>query len=205
VCGAALTPAAPGSATLARPGGGCPECGEPRAPDLARYCEVCRFDFVAGRPGPPPGSVDAAPAQATRPLPPRPAPPGDDPPRPDADWEIVISLDAALDAAPDPGTPFPAHEPERRLALGRGELLIGRRDERRDIKPDVELPDPGASRRHAKVLRLPDGSIQLHDLASANGTRVNGVEVPPGARQPLRAGDVITLGRWSRLVLRARR
>jgi hypothetical protein len=202
VCGASLSPGGTGLPAAPRPHGGCPECGEPRAPGT-RYCEVCRFDYLAGRPGPPPGSADTAPAAPL--LRSGPSASGDGAPGPDADWEIVVSLDAALDAAPDPGTPFPAHEPERRLTLGRGELLIGRRDERRDIKPDVELPDPGASRRHAKVLRLPDGSLQLHDLASANGTRVNGVEVPPGARQPLRAGDVITLGRWSRLVLRARR
>jgi pSer/pThr/pTyr-binding forkhead associated (FHA) protein len=80
---------------------------------------------------------------------------------------------------------------------------VGRRDDRRDIKPDVPLNDPGASRRHAKFVLAPDGLLALQDLASTNGTKLNGVEVEPGSRRPLRLGDEVTLGRWTRIVVRS--
>jgi pSer/pThr/pTyr-binding forkhead associated (FHA) protein len=121
-----------------------------------------------------------------------------------AAWEVVVAVDAALDTEPDPATPCPVGEPERAFPLDLAENLIGRRDDRRDIKPEIPVNDPGASRRHAKLLRQADGTVALHDLASVNGTRVNGEEVPAGTRRTLRPGDVVTLGRWTRLTLRAR-
>ncbi len=161
--------------------GACPSCGEPRGDPSARFCEVCRHDFVSGRPGGPPRA--AAPARSA------------------GGWQIVVQADASLDVDPDPATPFVAR-PDVSVAVQASELLVGREDATRDIHPEIALGDPGASRRHAKIVALPDGGIALQDLASTNGTRVNGVEMKPGSRQALNDGDQITLGRWTRLRLR---
>jgi pSer/pThr/pTyr-binding forkhead associated (FHA) protein len=84
------------------------------------------------------------------------------------------------------------------------EVLVGRRDEQRDIHPEIALDDPGASRRHAKFVFLADGGIALQDLASTNGTKLNGAEVAAGSRTSLKSGDSVTLGRWTRITLRGR-
>jgi pSer/pThr/pTyr-binding forkhead associated (FHA) protein len=91
------------------------------------------------------------------------------------------------------------NEPQRVFPVEQDEMLIGRRDDRQQIRPAVALHDPGASRRHAKVLRNADGSVSLHDLGSTNGTKLNGEDLVSGALRPLAAGDEITLGRWTRI------
>lgn len=47
------------------------------------------------------------------------------------------------------------------------------------------------SGHHAEVYHLPDGSFQIYDLQSTNGTRVNS---QPVQAQVLRHGDVVELG-----------
>src|ERR671937_1291944 len=63
-------------------------------------------------------------------------------------------------------------------------IIIGR-------DADVTLDDSEVSRRHAKVFAGSDALV-IEDLASSNGTWVNGRRV---GRAQLRAGDVVTLGR----------
>jgi len=60
------------------------------------------------------------------------------------------------------------------------------------------------SRRHAKLLLLPGGGLAVLDLASANGTAVNGVETPAGERHELNDGDTLTMGRWTRITVHHR-
>ena len=43
----------------------------------------------------------------------------------------------------------------------------------------------------------------LLDVGSTNGTRLNGVDVLPGVRTPLRDGDEITVGCWTRITIRS--
>jgi pSer/pThr/pTyr-binding forkhead associated (FHA) protein len=56
---------------------------------------------------------------------------------------------------------------------------------------EVSLGDPGVSRYHCWIL-LREGSLCVEDLASANGTYVNGERVR--ARRTLKAGDRIRIG-----------
>lgn len=114
-----------------------------------------------------------------------------------------MQIDPVLDTEPDPGTPCPTDAPEHVVALDR-EMLVGRRDDRRDIRPDLPLNDPGASRRHAKFVLNADGTPALQDLASMNGTQINGVETTSGSRTTLKDGDAVTLGRWTRIRVRGR-
>lgn len=67
----------------------------------------------------------------------------------------------------------------------REELLVGRHP-----ACDVVLADDSVSRRHAQ-LTFRDGVWVLQDLASTNGTTVNGERV---GRAALRAGDIVALG-----------
>ena len=55
----------------------------------------------------------------------------------------------------------------------------------------VAIPDEHVSRRHCAVVIHQDGRVELHDVASKNGTLLNGHRIP--APTPLKAGDVITL------------
>jgi pSer/pThr/pTyr-binding forkhead associated (FHA) protein len=119
-------------------------------------------------------------------------------------WELVITVDATLDTEPDADNPCPVDRPEIVLAVDKPDMLVGRHDETRAIHPEVSLHDPGASRRHAKFVLDADGGISLQDLASTNGTQVNGQDVPPGTKRRLRPGDGVTLGRWTRITVRGR-
>lgn len=56
---------------------------------------------------------------------------------------------------------------------------------------DIVLDDDGASRHHARVVRV-DGRYWLHDLGSTNGTWVNGLRVEKCA---LGNGDVVQIGK----------
>lgn len=124
VCGAAivataapLTPTPPRAAPGAPRAQACPVCGEARSPG-ARFCEVCRFDFVSGAAGPPPRSVPAAPAPtAASPV-----------VATSVRWQLVLSIDPTLDTEPDPVV-APPMEPERLFPVDLAEMLVGRRDD----------------------------------------------------------------------------
>ena len=61
----------------------------------------------------------------------------------------------------------------------------------RDASCDLMIADMTVSRVHARLERTPDGWL-LSDLASTNGTRVNGWRVR--GRVPVRAGDLVSFG-----------
>ena len=61
----------------------------------------------------------------------------------------------------------------------------------RDFTNDIAIRDPQVSRYHLR-LRLQGADYHLEDLGSANGTRVNGVQIAGRAR--LKDGDIIALG-----------
>lgn len=120
-------------------------------------------------------------------------------------WEVVVSVDPSLYTDPDLQIPCPANEPERVYSLDFADNLIGRRSEKRDIHPEINLNDACVSHRHAKIQRQPDGTFALLDVGSTNGTRLNGVEIQPAVRTPLHDGDQITLGCWTRILVRGLR
>lgn len=61
----------------------------------------------------------------------------------------------------------------------------------RGAESTLQVHDEGASRKHCAIEQLADGSYRLTDLASRNGTRLNGERVTESA---LKAGDVILIG-----------
>ncbi|PDW02669.1 FHA domain-containing protein [Candidatus Viridilinea mediisalina] len=87
----------------------------------------------------------------------------------------------------------------RRIELEGGQdLVVGRKDNQRGIFPDVDLGldggyDAGVSRRHAIITPHNAGYV-LEDLASANGTFVNGRRLKPQKPVAINHGDEIKFG-----------
>jgi len=116
-------------------------------------------------------------------------------------WYAVVWADASLYTEPNPKFELPV-EPEQMYPLDLPETLIGRHSDRRDIHPEIDVNDPGVSHRHAKLMREPDGTITLIDIDSTNGTRLNDIDVEAGVPTPVTDGDNITMGYWTRVVIR---
>jgi hypothetical protein len=76
---------------------------------------------------------------------------------------------------------------QQRIDLGTS-TVIGR-----GVEADLQLVDTGVSRRHAELRRV-GVRVELHDLGSTNGTRVNGQKVPTDTGVTLTDGDRISLG-----------
>ena len=82
---------------------------------------------------------------------------------------------------PTVGAEYPLNH-SRPLVIGRGEEC------------DVPVNHPSVSRVHAEIQPLGDGRYEIVDRESANGVRVNGVELPRtllDARDAIELGDVV--------------
>jgi hypothetical protein len=75
----------------------------------------------------------------------------------------------------------------RTVALTREWTRIGR-----SLTADIRFDDQTVSRRHALIVRQPDG-VHVHDDRSLNGVFVNGARV---GDKPLADGDEIVIGRY---------
>jgi pSer/pThr/pTyr-binding forkhead associated (FHA) protein len=93
------------------------------------------------------------------------------------------SYQLVMHSGPTPGKVFP---------MEKNELFIGR-----DLTNDIVVNDAEVSRRHARLVLLPEG-FTLEDLGSTNGTFVNGQRL--AAVFPLNPGETITLGEHVTLV-----
>lgn len=60
-------------------------------------------------------------------------------------------------------------------------------------KCDHVIHDDGVSRRHAELIWR-DGWIEVIDLGSTNGTKINGNELTPGEAVCIKVGDVVSFG-----------
>jgi hypothetical protein len=200
ICGARMAgppPAAPapaGSADVGDAGGECPDCSTPRT---GRFCENCGYDFAvgAGRP------------TVTGPM--RIGPPS-------TGWTAVVTADRdyyekVLGQAdgPDAGAfAFPPYCPERRIPLTGQQVRIGRRSVSQGTVPEIDLAeppeDPGASHTHAVLLAQADGTWNLVDPGSTNGTTINGGDDPIAVNVavPMDDGDRIHVGVWTTIMLR---
>jgi hypothetical protein len=82
--------------------------------------------------------------------------------------------------------------------LNTDKVLVGRRDVKHGVLVDIDLGPHDSnkviSRRHASIEKKGNGYI-IVDLASTNGTKVNGKKLVPKQQNPLTDGDVIEFGR----------
>ena len=118
-------------------------------------------------------------------------------------------FDAVAAAGPDAGQlTFPPYCPLRTFALAGEQIRVGRRSVSRGIAPEIDLTgpplDPGISHLHVLLNRMPDGSWQLVDPGSANGTRINDGSDAVATNEPvaLADGDRIHIGAWTTITLR---
>jgi hypothetical protein len=214
VCGAALaTPppvAAPPAAAATKSGGpACANCGAPHEAGDA-FCEVCGLDFATGelpQPPPPPGPAAAEdePDGESSSGEEAPSPAGPSP----GEWYVVIEPDhdwfERNEAEGTTGSvTFPEDTVPWQLTLSGEEVLVGRRSDTRTAQPDLEVEDPGVSRRHAILRRQLDGSWVITDEESTNGTWVDGDADPIAAGEPtvLQDGSIVHIGAFTRLTIR---
>jgi pSer/pThr/pTyr-binding forkhead associated (FHA) protein len=101
---------------------------------------------------------------------------------------------------------YPQQEEALELPV-QNEFSIGRLVEGQVIAPDVDLNqyeayNHGVSRLHATIRIDPQkNKVFVIDQGSANGTYVNGYEIPANSEVPLNHGDVLTLGKFSLKVI----
>ncbi|MFC5473563.1 FHA domain-containing protein [Paraherbaspirillum soli] len=208
-CGVRIgAPALAATAAIASASSGeiCPDCGTPRSAG-SRFCEVCRYDFqgkasyAASAPVALPvtaaTAAAAVAAQPTAPAPAAAAPLATFAPRLQFNVEIIV--DPALAADADIAAACPQDAPMRFFPLDLEENLVGRRSDVKGVYPEIQVDDPGVSRRHLKLLRQPDGNYAALDLGSTNGSVFNGAELVPGLLTPLKPGDEIVVGNWTKL------
>ena len=195
----------------------CPVCATPQTPG-ARFCEVCRYDFVTRKTADDSAAADSPHAPvATAPSalapPPAAALPEPGPAAPPSVaasplavgnvWAIVTADRSVIDPA-DAGLVFPEAEPKRSYPLDLDENLVGRRSARTNVHPEIPVNDPSVSSRHLKICRRKDGALYLVDVGSSNGTKLNGAAIEAGVETPLKPDDQIVIGAWTRIVIEAR-
>jgi hypothetical protein len=183
----------------------CPDCGTPRD-GQDDWCGVCRYNFISG-------NSYSAPAPA---IPATPSNPPEAPTpsaaattdatkantigEPKGQWYVLIDFDPTIDPGLDPTAIKP--RPQLTFPLDLPELRIGRKNSKEH--PELPIDDEGVSSRHAKISFTADGDPILLDLASTNGTCINGAAINAGEPVALASGDLITIGRWTRITVKAR-
>jgi pSer/pThr/pTyr-binding forkhead associated (FHA) protein len=102
---------------------------------------------------------------------------------------------------------FPADAPELTRVLDADSVSVGRQSPSRNIFPDIDLgaeyDDPGISRRHLRFDRRADGTYEVVDCGSANGTHVNDDRTSIESDTPvaLAHGDRVHLGAWTTITI----
>jgi hypothetical protein len=149
----------------------CPVCTMPRA--LGNFCEACGYNYLTGKPA----ELSAEAKQ----------------------WQIAISVDSTPQTA---DSPVPPTRSTQVVSLAVGSYLIGRTSQKRSILPEISLDfDDAVSHRHAVLEMRADRSLILRDIGSANGTSLNGHEIPLTRDIPLQNGDTVTLGHWTKITI----
>lgn len=177
----------------------CPDCTAPHEPDSGDFCEICGYNFTTGGHGEIPVVV-ASPAVEITTTPQIDTSTTTTKQTPTA-LEVVVTIDPSLweDGSP----PAPTNQLPISYQLDQPSSLIGRKSDRRAIYPEIPLDfDDAVSHRHALLNRQPDGSFVLRDIASSNGTKLNGVELTAMTDMPIKAGDEFTLGHWTRITVK---
>lgn len=173
----------------------CPDCSAPHELYGGNFCEICGYNFVTKAHGELPiiqPAVSAVVALETVTAKQESA----------SEWEVVVTIDSSPHHADSPE--LPTDQPPITIRLDKSTHLIGRTSQVRAICPDIAIDfDDAVSHRHALIDRSPEGNLTLRDIGSSNGTQLNGVELQPMVDSPLKDGDEITIGHWTKLIIRA--
>jgi len=184
----------------------CPDCGTPRE---GEFCGVCRYNFETGQsysahPAAPSVVAPSPAAKSAAPVPAATIPVTAEAAlalgAPKGNWSVIIDFDPSIDPMNEGATITP--RPQLTFPLDLPEILIGRRNGK--AHPEIPVDDEGVSSRHARISFTAEGNPVLLDLASTNGTAVNGGTVTPGVPTALASGDQIVIGRWTRITIKTR-
>jgi hypothetical protein len=170
----------------------CPVCTTPHEEGSGNFCEICGYNFLTGSEGevPFPIFIPSGKVRSTVPQVPQTA---------TNRWQAIVEIDSSLASPESPPAPTQALIT---LDLTHTTNLIGRTSQARAIHPEIPLDlDDAVSSRHAILTIYPDSNLMLRDIGSVNGTMVNGQEIAMMADIPIRSGDEITLGHWTRIKL----
>jgi hypothetical protein len=113
--------------------------------------------------------------------------------------EPDVSVPTTLDTSPK-AIQFKIGGEERELQLPLTKAIhLGRVDPASNVFPEIHINNEDdavktVSRRHARILKQ-GGAVVIEDLASVNGTFVNGKRLDPYLPERIRDGDVIYLGK----------
>ncbi len=161
----------------------CPNCSS-QAVAGALFCDVCGSRLRA--------DMDPDQTRVVHSI--------DQPPSESPEVDPDAEVQPTSTGADDPGL-ITLHFVETGQVLplsGSEEFTLGRVSAGQPLIPEVDLGpynayELGVSRLHA-VIGIEDDQVRITDLGSANGTRVNGVRIPPHTHHELVHGDLITLG-----------
>jgi ABC-type multidrug transport system ATPase subunit/pSer/pThr/pTyr-binding forkhead associated (FHA) protein/sulfur carrier protein ThiS len=153
----------------------CPKCNSPLRPG-ARFCPTCGFSI-------------SQPA-----VPPRPAPPPQPPQPPQPTPSPQVATGGATRLLDDMSTEgdtlvirWMGGQTEH-YELSKTKINIGRAPSN-----DVVVNHPAVSGNHLR-LDLTPSNFSVTDLASTNGTMLNGRQIPPNSPKSFSHGDVIRIG-----------
>jgi hypothetical protein len=167
----------------------CPDCGTPRDPDGGSFCEICGYNFITKLSGALPVAPPVAPQTSVQ-------TPALGP------WSAIVTIDPSLQGPDSP--PPPSDFVPLTIALDKSTLLIGRTSATRAVYPEMALDfDTAISTRHAILTQINETTWSLRDIGSANGTCINGKEIPAMQDVVLTLGDRITLGHWTAIAFTA--
>jgi uncharacterized Zn finger protein (UPF0148 family) len=113
---------------------------------------------------------------------------------------VIISVDnSRVKDDPEMSSVCPANSSDRIFHLDLDENLLGRRSIAKGISPEIDVNDPGASHRHLKFIKNINGTFDVLDLGSANGTTLNGKELEAGVQTEIKIGDELFVGLWTKI------
>ncbi len=189
-----VAPLSPGSSE------NCPICSNPRVANEP-FCEACGYDFVAKSA---PQAAVAQPAQSSQS-----AQPAASATAIGAAWWATATCDEAWYNAHkvdyEGVVSLPSDYLPRSFPLTDKEIRIGRRATG-GFDLSAAPKDDGVSGEHAVLVLQVDGSYQLIDHKSTNGTFINGGSdaLAKGVATTIADGDFINIGAWTRITFQKR-
>jgi hypothetical protein len=172
----------------------CPDCTAPHDPKKGNFCEMCGYNFATGNHGEvPPIETDVVTDKLSV-----------EKPSATSVTKSVIEIIAMIDPSQQSqDSPEPPNQEPFTVRLEKESHLIGRSSEIRGIYPEIALDfDSAVSHRHALLNRQANGSFVIRDIGSTNGTKLNGVELTAMVDVPIKDGDELTLGHWTKIKIR---